>query len=199
MRLRIRRTQGLVRSAVIAVAVISLLAGCSTWLPKGSSTIRSRWQSYEEARDAIEALQPYKTTRQDLRDAGIDPFKTPGITVLTYSDLVQRFAVGSAVRPEDLDRGLLECLRSGKACSAYSIQQKELKKDRTGNFVLDSLAFYRVTDSVGWSFNALIIIVNDTVVYTLYGGQPRIVEQEVTRNPLGPLQSWGDAAGRMLR
>ena len=35
-------------------------------------------------------------------------------------------------------------------------------------------------------------MVDDTVVYTLYGGQPRISEKEQNRQPLGPLQGWGD-------
>jgi hypothetical protein len=33
------------------------------------------------------------------------------------------------------------------------------------------------------------------VVYAVYGGQPTIHEVEVERNPLGPLQGWGDWIG----
>lgn len=36
-----------------------------------------------------------------------------------------------------------------------------------------------------------MLFVDDTVVYTLHGGQPRVHEKEATRNTLGPLQSWG--------
>jgi hypothetical protein len=51
----------------------------------------------------------------------------------------------------------------------------------------------------GWNFNALVIFVNDLAVYAVYGGQPVIHELEVERNPLGPLQGWGDwAAARAL-
>ena len=31
------------------------------------------------------------------------------------------------------------------------------------------------------------------VVYTVFGGQPNLHELQVTRNPLGPLQGWGEA------
>jgi hypothetical protein len=34
--------------------------------------------------------------------------------------------------------------------------------------------------------------VDDLVVFTLYGGQPQVHEQEVSRNPIGPLQGWGE-------
>ena len=57
----------------------------------------------------------------------------------------------------------------------------------------DFLNFRRETDVTGWTFNALVLLVEDRVVYTLYGGQPNVREHEVTRQPLGPLQDWGEA------
>lgn len=174
------------------------LAGCSALLPKASATIEGRWTSYEAARVEIEGIRPYTTTRADLHAAGIDPFGMPGITILSYADLVQRFAAGAAVRPDELDRGVRDCLLAGKACTGYAIRQQEMKRDRVGNFFLDALSFRRLTDVRGWSFNALIVFVGDGVVYTLAGGQPVIRETETTRNPLGPFQSWGDSVGRSL-
>ena len=41
-------------------------------------------------------------------------------------------------------------------------------------------------------------MIDDMVVYTLYGGQPRIHEHEVTRNPLGPLQGLGERRAQSL-
>jgi hypothetical protein len=43
----------------------------------------------------------------------------------------------------------------------------------------------------GWRFNALILFVDDLVVYRSWGGQPAVNEVEVTSNPLGPLQDVG--------
>jgi hypothetical protein len=57
----------------------------------------------------------------------------------------------------------------------------------------DTLGFKRVVETTGWQFNALILLVGDRVVYTLYGGQPNLHKQEVTRQPLGPVQNIGDA------
>lgn len=57
---------------------------------------------------------------------------------------------------------------------------------------------YRETDVTGSSFNALVLFVDDLVVYTLHGGQPRVHDKEVTKNPLGPLQGWGQQVGPRL-
>ncbi|HEX7560546.1 MAG TPA: hypothetical protein VF386_15200, partial [Usitatibacter sp.] len=92
-----------------------------------------------------------------------------------------------------LDRGLHECLEAGKSCTGYSIGVRELKHDRTGSFWQDALGFKRVVDTTGWQFNALILLVGDRVVYTLYSGQPQVREHEVSRHPLGPIQNIGDA------
>jgi hypothetical protein len=114
------------------------------------------------------------------------------VSILSYSDVVQRFAVGSTIRPEELDPGIRQCLTAGKACTGYSIVLKRTSRKRIGNFWLDSLNFRRETDVTGWSFNALVLFVDDLVVYTLHGGQPRVHEKEMVRNPLGPLQGWGN-------
>jgi len=67
---------------------------------------------------------------------------------------------------------------------------------RVGNFWqfwLDMLNFRRRTVTTGWSFNALIIFVDDLAVFALAGGQPNINTEQFTRNPLGPLQGIGEA------
>lgn len=171
-----------------AAIVSASLSGCVALLPSGSSATQESWPDYQSALAAIERIVPHKSRKADLADVGIDPYKTPTITILNYSDIVQRLAVSGTVKREELDAGILECLRAGKACSGYAIQVKSSHRKRTGGFWMDLLNFRRETDITGWSFNALILMVDDLVVYTLYGGQPRIHEKEVSRNPLGPIQ-----------
>lgn len=113
--------------------------------------------------------------------------------------MVQRFAAGSAIGQDELDAGIRRCLTAGKACTGFSILVKRESRKRTGNFWLDSFNFHRETDITGWSFNALVLFVDDMVVYTLHGGQPRVHEKQVTRNPLGPLQGWGQQVAPSLR
>jgi hypothetical protein len=42
--------------------------------------------------------------RAEFDGVGIDPYKTPGVTLLSYSGVVQRFAVGAMVKGEELER-----------------------------------------------------------------------------------------------
>jgi hypothetical protein len=176
-----------------------LLAGCKALLPETSAQTQVPWETFEQARDAVERIKPYETRREQLAAEGIDPYVNPAVTLLTYTDIVQRFAVGTAVRPEELDRGIRECLAAGKRCTGYAIAARRARRDRIGNFWLDSLNFRRETNVSGWTFNALVIMVDDRVVFTVFGGQPRILEREVIRNPLGPLQSWGEHMPSIVR
>ena len=157
------------------------------------------WETFEAARDVIERIKVDETRREQLSADGLDPYSNPAVTLLTYTDIVQRFAIGSAVRPEELDRGIRACLAAGKRCTGYSIAARNNKRERVGNFWLDSLNFRQETDVSGWTFNALIIMVDDIVVFTVFGGQPKILEHEVVRNPLGPLQSWGERVPAFIR
>jgi hypothetical protein len=195
MRERIRRA---VQAAVMGLAVAAV-GGCSELLPKASSEVESPWPDFATAEAAIRRIEPFKTTKAELKSAGIDPYAKPNITLLTYSDITLRFPVGGSVPQDKLDRGIRECLNAGKACSGYSISVRDVKRDRTGDFWLDSLSFYRQHDVRGWSFNALILMVDEIVVYTLYGGQPLIAEREINRQPLGPLQNWGDVLPGLIR
>jgi len=53
------------------------------------------------------------------------------------------------------------------------------------------------TTAAGWSFNGIILIVDERVVYTLYGGQPKLHTEETSRQPLGPFQDM-DAVGKLV-
>ena len=172
----------------LAIAGTIGLVGCAGLLPSGRTATQESWTDYASARSAIERIVPFRSKRAELAASGIDPYKTPTVSILNYSDIVQRFAVSGVIRREELDAGILECLQAGKACTGYAIQIRSTTRKRTGGFWMDVFNFRRETDITGWTFNALILMVDDLVVYTLHGGQPKIHEKEVTRNPLGPLQ-----------
>ncbi len=167
------------------------LAGCAALLPRAEFATQETWKDYESAKAAVDKIVPLESRRADLTAAGIDPRTNAAISILSFSDVVQRFAVGSAIRQDELDEGIRRCLTAGKTCTGYAINVKRTSRKRIGNFWLDSFNFHREVDITGWSFNALILFVDDVVVYTLHGGQPRLHEKEVTRNPLGPFQGWG--------
>lgn len=178
------------RSGILAAAL--LLGGCTHLLPTSRSETTSPWRSYDEARIAVEAIVPGTTTVDDLRAIGLDPRSSPNLQVLTYSDILLRFPVHDGAY-DRLDAGLRECLEAGKACTGYFIDVHDVHRDRVGGFWADTLGFKRETKVSGWSFNALVLMVDERAVYTLYGGRPSVSEQEVARNPLGPAQDLGDA------
>ena len=176
----------------MVVLIAACLSGCQSLLPRSSSEVRDSWTDFDQARQVIERIEPYRTQRAELHAQGLEPGKNPAITLLSFADVSQRFALGATVTADALEPGLADCFRSGKRCTGYSVVVRQVKRRRVGNFWLDAFNFVRTTDSNGWTFNALILLVDDQVVYTLMGGQPRISERDVTRNPLGLLQSWGD-------
>jgi hypothetical protein len=178
---------------ILTSLALLALGGCQSLLPDARDDTLVVWKTFDEARDAIDGIEPFETTRNELAAAGIDPLHNPSVTLLSYPDIVQRFSAGAAVLPEQLDPGVLSCLKAAKSCSGYAIAVRRIKRDRTGNFWLDSFNFHREVTVTGWTFNATILFVDDLAVFSVYGGQPALNERQVTRNPLGPLQGWGDA------
>jgi hypothetical protein len=179
------------------LAALLLLGGCASLLPQQKTLTQESWATFEDAKKAIDAVVPYETRRRELDAERMDPYRNPAIVILTYSDVAQRFAVG-AIKAEELDRGVRECLTAGKSCTGYQIEVRRVERHRVGNFWLDIFNFKREVDVRGWTFRALILFVDDLVVYTLYGGQPRLHEEEISRNPLGPLQGWGEGMGQSI-
>jgi hypothetical protein len=180
------------RAAGLAMlASAALLDGCAHLLPTAETQVRSPWRSFEEARIAIESITPELTRAPELVRLGIDPYTSPNVQLLTYSDITLRFPINLA--SNHLDKGLRDCLEAGKSCTGYYVNVRDVKRDRTGGFWQDTLGFKRTVEVTGWSFNALVLLVDDRVVYTLYGGQPSLHELEVTRQPLGPAQNFGDS------
>jgi len=184
-------------SALVAVCV--LLAGCSTLLPQSKKEVVSDWNSYDDASSSLATLRPFKATRSDVHREGLDPHHNPAIIVLHFGDVLQRFAAAALIKPDDVDRGIRDCLHAGKQCNGYAVAVKKLDRQRVGNFWLDSFSFRRETITTGWSVEALLVFVDDLLVYQLVGGQPTIREYELQRNPLGPLQGFGDQVVPALR
>jgi hypothetical protein len=184
---------------LLAVAIAFALAGCAQLLPTARSEVASPWTGFGQARDTIERIVPGRTTAAELRAMGLDPYASANVQLLSFSDVLLRFP--NAGYLTQLDPGLRQCLEAGRACTGLAISVRDTRRDRVGNFWQDALSFKRIVDVSGWSFNALVLLVDERVVYTLYGGQPQLREQEVTRQPLGPLQDWGDSlpVGELFR
>lgn len=190
------------RAALVAalVAGAGLLAGgCASLLPNARTEVVSDWHGFDDAVTSLATVTPYTSTRQSVHAQGLDPKRNAAITVLHFADVLQRFAAATLISPEDVDRGIRACLQAGKQCSGYAIAVEKRQRARVGNFWLDSLNFRRETVTTGWRVDVLLVFVDDALVYKLVGGRPTIHEVDLRRNPLGPLQGWGDEAILMLR
>lgn len=169
-----------------------LLGGCSHLLPR-AQTESTPFESFESAQKAIESLEPMRSNLATLAQLGLDPATQPNILILTHDNIVNRFVPSDLLKREDLDPGVLACIDARDACRGWAITVSRVQRARTGGFLLDFTNFRRRTETTGWRFNALILLVNETVVYRAWGGQPNIHETEVNTNPLGPLQELGPA------
>jgi hypothetical protein len=180
---------------LIAAACIGL-AGCQALLPRGTVEVNGPWQSFEHAMQSFDRIVPYSTRVDDLKAIGVDTATIPNVTLLSYSDVLQRFIPTPVINPEELDDPIRDCIRAKMGCSGYEVSQKFIKRERTGNFWADFFGFKRETDVKGWNFKGLVLVKDRVIIYKLVSGEPLIKEKEVNRNPLGPFQGIGEAALR---
>ena len=172
------------------VSLLLLASACSSLLPK-SRTDTISFNSFDEARDAVEALVPMKSDRATLAKNGFDPKKLPNTTLLTHADIMRLFLPTAVLSRGDLDPGILACLEARDACTGVQIAGAKIETERKGSFWADFFNFQRHTDTTGWRFNATILFVKDVVVYRSWSGQPAVNEVQETHNPLGPFQDIG--------
>ncbi len=172
---------------LILVLVATLAAGCASLLPKSKSETEAPWKTFEDVKRTFDAIEPGRTTLQELKDVGYDPYANPNVTVLDYSIVMSKFAPNT-VRDEYLEPGIRECMQAQNKCSAYLLDHRQIHRDRVGNFFLDIVNFKRRTSVTGWRFGAVVVVVEDRVVHKSWTGVPAIREVEEDVNPLGPLQ-----------
>ena len=177
-------------SFAIISGACAFLQGCASLLPS-STTNSAQFANFDEARTTIETLVPYQSDVATLTSLGIDPLHQPNTLILTYSDIAKRVINGYSQNRDDLDKGIQDCLKAGDACRGWEINASRIARVRTGGFFMDFVNLKRTTETRGWRFNATILMVNGLVVHRTWGGQPSVLEVEVRRNPLGPLQDGG--------
>lgn len=149
------------------------------------------FNSFESAYSSYNEIRPGETTRNELSAIGFDTLRSTNTEVLTYTDVLAIFMNNPNIGKNDLPSGVLECLKAQSGCQAYRFHTEQQDKDRYGNFFVDMLNFRKKERTTGWRFEALVIIVDDVVKYSLHSGERNIDLKEIQRNPLGPLQDFG--------
>jgi hypothetical protein len=161
-------------------------------LPRSTESTASPWESYEEAQQTFDLIEPGWTTAYELKALQLDPATNPNIAILNYSDVLRRFLVNPSVTLADLDEGVRECISAKVGCRGFEVDQKSVRRHRNGSFWLDFLGFRKETHIAGWRFNGLVLVKDGVVIYKLTGGQPSIQQEERRSAPLGPVQAVGD-------
>jgi hypothetical protein len=180
-------------TTLVLMMACALGAGCAQLLPAASSDASSSFATYEEAQSAFERIVPYKTSASELRQIGFDTGATLNVRVIPYPDLVSRLAPNSGIPLTELDPGIRDCILARMGCLAYEFHVGRETRVREGSFVLDFLNFKRTTVVKGWKFDALVVVRDGMVLFRNGGGEPHADRTERQTNPLGPLQSSGDA------
>ena len=175
---------------ILMLLILAFCTSCGTLLPSGADTSSSKWKTYQQAENTVSKIIPNQTTTADLKKLGIDFKKTPNLKSLTYLDVMERFKLDSTVFNNlKLPPGVKEALNTHEKCKAYELTLDATASKRVGSFWKDILGFQQISRQTGWSFKALIVMVDDTVIYVLQSGSPKIDKVQSTKKPLGPFQS----------
>jgi len=175
---------------LLAVTVVALCSSCSSMLPSGKEVVKSPWQSFDDAKSSFDQIIPGETSIAELAELGFDPHATANIKILNYLEVRRLFKY----EPGDERHhhpGVVACMKAREVCQTYDVNVRDIDKKRVGNFWLDVFVVKREEHRTGWNFKALILIVDDHVVYKLAGGSPKLDETKTKKNPLGPLQEIG--------
>ena len=178
------------RNFLLAAVCIAIGTGCgsTSWLPSRSVNTQSQWQSYQEVESVVKGIK-HGHTLQDVKELGLDVYKTPNVQLLTYLDIAKRFGLiglkDQSVTIPDGVRRLMEAAEKGKG---YELAVEATSHKRVGSFWADFFQFRKQTHSTGWRLSVLLIVVDDKVEYVLYKGNPNIDKLEKEKNPLGPFQ-----------
>lgn len=175
-----------------------LLTGCSSMLPTSEQDINNQWRNFEDVKKSYDEITPNSTTMDTVRTIGFDPFKKPNMRILNHSQVVLAVLPSPLQDRATIPQGISDCMKAQEGCVGYLFELSRINRKRVGNFLLDFTNFKRNTETTGWKFTALIVVINNTVVFKQWSGQPMIQETELRTNPLGPFQGSGEAAVKSL-
>lgn len=187
------------RCVFASVLAASVLASCSSLLPRGSAETPSPFESFTQAQAAAESIVPFKTRVAQLKAIGFDKDEGKNVTLIPYPDLLARLAPYSGVPIDELDPGIRECIKAKTACRAWLFHFERQVRHQESGFWEDFFNVRRVTKTTGWSFDTLVVASDGVVLFRNWGGQPNADRVDRQINPLGPLQPAGQSAGALIR
>jgi hypothetical protein len=183
---------------LVSVLFLLLTTGCqSLFLSKDSATV-SAWTNWNQVTIAFNNINPNHTTVKDLNKMGFNPLTTPNIKIMPYVDIIPVFMPNPNIHYQDLPIGVKLYVEAKENTTAYLVELENVKDKRHGNLFLDIFGFKRLTHQSGWRFKGLILIKDQTVVYTLASGEPDISREDSNIKPLGPFQELDAFGGSIV-
>jgi hypothetical protein len=161
-------------------------------LPAARQDVSNPWKDFADAKASYDRIIPYRTDIAAVRQLGFSPYQSANVQVLNEAQVVNAVLPSPLKEKTTIPSGIKDCMQHQDACSGYLMEPSHITQERVGNFFLDFLNFRRKTLTSGWKFSALIVVIDDMVVYKQWSGEPRMESVDLRTNPLGPLQSMGE-------
>lgn len=171
-----------------------LCTSCVHLLPSNYEEDKALWTDYGAASSAFSSIVHGTTRLSEIQTTGFDIFNGANIKTLNFLDVQEMFLSHPSLELEDLPKGVRDCLEAQDHCDAYLLSVERLKSERYGSFWADLFGFRKKTHHTGWKYEVLLVVIDDIVVYALESGIPNIDRREVEKNPLGPLDGFGEEA-----
>lgn len=185
----------MIRRVSILFVALLILSGCASinnkLLPSKTTTTTHLCKSYTDAKAIYDSLEPYKTTLADLEKTCFNP-QQPNITILSPRQIQQMFLSSPAVRREDVPVGIQDCLQEFTSCSGVDSSLKDVSDKATGNVITRAFRFRRDNLATGPDISFQFFFKGKIMVYKDYFGTPDVNRVSRERNPLGPVQEFGD-------
>lgn len=189
-------------SACITISLLLIISGCASLMPSTVTKTNSPWEDYTSIKQVFDAIEPYKTTMEDLKQMSIDPYKTPNTRIINALTIKDMFTNNKLVPIDSMPDGIKDCFKKENfdKCVGFEYSYKNTKENGVGNLPLRMLAFRKENRLTGHDVKFYIFmkydeqIQNYVVVYKLIpeGDTAGKDETRVEKRPLGPLQEPAD-------
>jgi hypothetical protein len=178
----------MLRTIILSYLLLIFVSGCRV-LPVTDYKTKSKWGNYIDISNSYDSIVADETDIKELQKIGFHPSSTSNIKIINYLDVANMFAANDNIV---IDKQIIKCINAGNRCFGYDLQLEKINRDRYGNVFLDIFGFRKNTKETGWNFRAVILMLDNVVIYKLRSSQPNILKLEEKKIPLGPLQNSED-------
>ena len=180
----------MIKKNILIALMLVMFSGCSFLLPSKTTVRNGSWTDFDEVELTYNKVLPKKTSVDDLKKFGFDPYKSSNIKIESYLEIMRRFDLLNTGR--NIPEPVALCLTKFNKCQAYVANISYEYDKRIGNALLDITGFREEVLREGWTFQAVFIIQDSVVVYKVWSGEPIKSEYIDAISPLGPLQALDD-------